>query len=179
MLSIKRFWKKRRSSKRRWIARSFLPYGYTSRCMSLRHGEVQIINVWIHRIFRTGIGGKLRTNSGQELSQITMRYVLRTPLSPCMTSWPEHPIRRKLTGMYRGCTFIAHKVAAYPLAPFSQSGGYITKRMPLKEDVMSKTGERPYPQTGKWESKKLRASQGRKNHSAVTPAPEEGMEKAD
>ena len=45
--------------------------------------------------------------------------------------------------------------------------------------VMSKTGERPYPQTGKWESKKLRASQGRKNHSAVTPAPEEGMEKAD
>ena len=46
-------------------------------------------------------------------------------------------------------------------------------------DVMSKTGERPYPQTGKWESKKLRASQGRKNHSAVTPAPEEGMEKAD
>ena len=44
---------------------------------------------------------------------------------------------------------------------------------------MSKTGERPYPQTGKWESKKLRASQGRKNHSAVTPAPEEGMEKAD
>ena len=46
-------------------------------------------------------------------------------------------------------------------------------------NVMSKTGERPYPQTGKWESKKLRASQGRKNHSAVTPAPEEGMEKAD
>ena len=44
---------------------------------------------------------------------------------------------------------------------------------------MSKTGRRSSPQTGKWESKKLRASQGRKNHSAVTPAPEKGMEKAD
>ena len=44
---------------------------------------------------------------------------------------------------------------------------------------MSKTGRRSSPQTGKWESKELRASQGRKNHSAVDPAPEEGMEKAD
>ena len=38
--------------------------------------------------------------------------------------------------------------------------------------VMSKTGERNCPQTGKWESKEFRASQGRKNHSAVTPRPQ-------
>ena len=44
---------------------------------------------------------------------------------------------------------------------------------------MSKTGRRSSPQTGKWESKEFRASQGRKNHSAVSPAPEKGMEKAD
>jgi len=44
---------------------------------------------------------------------------------------------------------------------------------------MSKTGGRNCPQTGKWESKEFRASQGRKNHSAVTPAPEKGMEQAD
>ena len=44
---------------------------------------------------------------------------------------------------------------------------------------MSKTGGRNCAQTGKWELKELRASQGRKNHSAVTPAPEKGMEKAD
>ena len=44
---------------------------------------------------------------------------------------------------------------------------------------MSKTGRRRSPQTGKWESKELGASQGRKNHSAVSPAPEEGMEKTD
>ena len=30
---------------------------------------------------------------------------------------------------------------------------------------------------GEWESKELRASQGRKNHSAVVPAPENDMEK--
>ena len=44
---------------------------------------------------------------------------------------------------------------------------------------MSKTGERNCPQTGKRESKELGASQGRKNHSAVNPAPEKGMEQAD
>ena len=44
---------------------------------------------------------------------------------------------------------------------------------------MSKTGRRSSPQTGKWESKEIRASQGRKNHSAVTPALEKGMEKTD
>ena len=44
---------------------------------------------------------------------------------------------------------------------------------------MSKTGGKSSPQTGKWESKEIRASQGRKNHSAVSPAPEKGMEKAD
>ena len=44
---------------------------------------------------------------------------------------------------------------------------------------MSKTGGKNCPQTGKWESKEFRASQGRKNHSAVSPAPEKGMEKAD
>ena len=32
---------------------------------------------------------------------------------------------------------------------------------------------------GEWESKEFRAAQGRKNHSAVTPAPEKGMEQAD
>ena len=44
---------------------------------------------------------------------------------------------------------------------------------------MSKTVGKSSPQTGKWESKEFRASQGRKNHSAVTPAPEKGMEQAD
>ena len=44
---------------------------------------------------------------------------------------------------------------------------------------MSKTGGRSSPQTGNWESKELGASQGRKTHSAVSPAPEKGMEKAD
>ena len=44
---------------------------------------------------------------------------------------------------------------------------------------MSKTGGRNCPQTGKWESKEFRASQGRKNHSAVNPAPAKGMEKTD
>lgn len=44
---------------------------------------------------------------------------------------------------------------------------------------MSKTVGKSSPQTGRWESKELRASQGRKNHSAVTPAPEKGMEKTD
>ena len=46
-------------------------------------------------------------------------------------------------------------------------------------EEMSKTDGRSSPQTGKWESKEFGASQGRKNHSAVTAAPEEGMEKAD
>ena len=44
---------------------------------------------------------------------------------------------------------------------------------------MSKTGGRNGPQTGKWEAKEFRASQGRKNHSAVNPALEKGMEQAD
>lgn len=44
---------------------------------------------------------------------------------------------------------------------------------------MSKTVGKSSPQTGKWESKEFRASQGRKNHSAVTPAPAKGMEQAD
>lgn len=34
---------------------------------------------------------------------------------------------------------------------------------------MSKTDGKNCPQTGKWESKELRASQGRKNRSAVDP----------
>ena len=41
---------------------------------------------------------------------------------------------------------------------------------------MSKTGRRSSPQTGKWETKELGASQGRKNHSAVNPAPEKGIQ---
>ena len=32
---------------------------------------------------------------------------------------------------------------------------------------------------GKWKSKEFRAFQGRKNHSAVDPAPVKGMEKTD
>ncbi len=40
-------------------------------------------------------------------------------------------------------------------------------------------GRKKCLQTGKWESKEIRASQGRKNHSAVDPAPEKGMEKTD
>ena len=32
---------------------------------------------------------------------------------------------------------------------------------------------------GNWESKELGASQGRKNRSAVDPAPEKGMEQVD
>ena len=44
---------------------------------------------------------------------------------------------------------------------------------------MSKTVGKSSPQTGKWEAKELGASQGRKNHSAVNPAPEKGMEQAD
>ena len=43
---------------------------------------------------------------------------------------------------------------------------------------MSKTVGKSSPQTGKWEAKELGASQGRKNHSAVDPAPENGMEQA-
>jgi len=45
--------------------------------------------------------------------------------------------------------------------------------------VMSKTGRRSCSQTGKWESKELGASQGRKSHSAVNHAPAKGMEKTD
>ena len=45
--------------------------------------------------------------------------------------------------------------------------------------AMSKTGRRSSPQTGKWESKEIRASQGRKNHSAINSAPAKGMEKTD
>ena len=45
--------------------------------------------------------------------------------------------------------------------------------------AMSKTVGRSSPQTGKWESKELGASQGRKNHSAVNPTPEKGMEQVD
>lgn len=44
---------------------------------------------------------------------------------------------------------------------------------------MIKTGRKSSPQTGKWESKEFRASQGRKNHSAVNPAPAKGIEKTD
>ena len=44
---------------------------------------------------------------------------------------------------------------------------------------MSKTGRRSSPQTGKRETKELRASQGRKTHNAVNSAPAKGMEKTD
>lgn len=54
------------------------------------------------------------------------------------------------------------------------------KSVPIEDfEAMSKTGRRSSPQTGKWESKEIRASQGRKNHSAVNPAPAKGMEKTD
>ena len=45
--------------------------------------------------------------------------------------------------------------------------------------VMSKTVGKSSPQTGKWESKELGASQERKNLSAVDPAPAKGMEQVD
>ena len=51
------------------------------------------------------------------------------------------------------------------------------KKYRVKE--MSKTDGRSSPQTGKWESKEFRASQGRKSHSAVDPAPEKGIEQVD
>lgn len=58
--------------------------------------------------------------------------------------------------------------------------GGITYDTATKRDYeMSKTDGRRSPQTGKWESKELGASQGRKNRSAVDPAPEKGMEKTD
>ena len=44
---------------------------------------------------------------------------------------------------------------------------------------MSKTVGKSSPQTGKWKSKEFRAFQGRKNHSAVDPAPEKGIEQVD
>jgi hypothetical protein len=44
---------------------------------------------------------------------------------------------------------------------------------------MSKTDGKSSPQTGRWESKEFRASQGHKNHSAVNAALEKGMEKTD
>ena len=40
------------------------------------------------------------------------------------------------------------------------------------KQAMSKTVGKSSPQTGKWKSKEFRAFQGRKNHSAVDPAPE-------
>ena len=47
------------------------------------------------------------------------------------------------------------------------------------KQAMSKTVGKSSPQTGKWKSKELGASQGRKNHSTVNPAPAKGMEKTD
>ena len=44
---------------------------------------------------------------------------------------------------------------------------------------MSKTDGKTARKQGKGESKELGASQGRKNRSAVDPAPEKGMEQAD
>ena len=43
----------------------------------------------------------------------------------------------------------------------------------------AKRTEKTARKQGKWEPKELGASQGRKNHSAVDPAPEKGMEKTD
>lgn len=60
-----------------------------------------------------------------------------------------------------------------------QGGAFSSKRTLFKIDVMSKTGRRSSPQTGKWETKEIGASQGRKNRSAVDPAPEKGMEQVD
>ena len=44
---------------------------------------------------------------------------------------------------------------------------------------MSKTGGRSCAGSGKWESKEFRSSEGRKNHSAASPALEKSMEKTD
>ena len=49
----------------------------------------------------------------------------------------------------------------------------------LSEKRWAKQLERAAHKQGKWESKEFRASQGRKNHSTVNPAPAKGMEKTD
>ena len=58
-------------------------------------------------------------------------------------------------------------------ARLKQEAGFLMPR------EMSKTDGKNCAQTGKWESKELGASQGRKNRSAVDPAPEKGMEQVD
>ena len=74
-----------------------------------------------------------------------------------------------------------HNTMLMLLLLFSKTSAIIQKknREYLCKQAMSKTGGGDSPQTGKWESKELRASQGRKNHSAVTTAPKKDMEKAE
>ena len=82
-----------------------------------------------------------------------------------------------------------HSGASMLASMFTKGVGWasyiiVTAMLPIQQITsltkeMSKTGRRSSPQTGKWESKEIRASQGRKNHSTVNPAPVKGMEKTD
>ena len=58
---------------------------------------------------------------------------------------------------------------------------FIRSAVPIKIVIKrrAKQLERAAHKQGKWEAKELRASQGRKNHSAVNSAPEKGMEQTD
>lgn len=56
---------------------------------------------------------------------------------------------------------------------------FIRSAVPIKIVIKrrAKQVERATRKQGEWESKEFRAAQGRKNHSAVVPAPENDMEK--
>ena len=58
---------------------------------------------------------------------------------------------------------------------------FIRSAVPIKIVIKrrAKQLEEATRKQGEWESKEFRAAQGRKNHSAVDPAPEKGMEKTD
>ena len=56
---------------------------------------------------------------------------------------------------------------------------FIRSAVPIKIVIKrrAKQVERATRKQGEWESKEFRAAQGRKNHSAVVPAPENDMKK--
>ena len=56
---------------------------------------------------------------------------------------------------------------------------FIRSAVPIKIVIKrrAKQVERATHKQGEWESKEFRAAQGRKNHSAVVPAPENDMER--
>jgi len=80
----------------------------------------------------------------------------------------------------RGCTpCAASRLSLHTHKNSTPAVGVCTIFAGFIIQAMSKTVGKSSPQTGKWESKEFGASQGRKNHSAVNPAPEKGMEQAD